>query len=87
MFETHLNYTLELSSYSSSIFICVYTGDSNEITLMDLRPNKRYMLRVFTSLSAQCRSACTNECAFHMVACVPEAPTAPRAATATKKKN
>ena len=40
----NLNYTLELSSESNK-FNKVYTGDANEITLKDLKPNTKYFLR------------------------------------------
>ena len=40
-----LNYTLELSSETENKFSQVYTGDANEITLKDLKPNKKYFLR------------------------------------------
>ena len=40
----NVNYTLELSS-EANLFNQVYTGDANEITLKDLKPNTKYFLR------------------------------------------
>ena len=39
-----INYTLELAN-ETNIFNQVYTGDANEITLKDLKPNTKYFLR------------------------------------------
>ena len=40
----NVNYTLELAN-ESNVFNQVYTGDANEITLKDLKPNTKYFLR------------------------------------------
>ena len=40
----NLNYTLELAN-ETNMFNQVYTGDANEITLKDLKPNTKYFLR------------------------------------------
>lgn len=39
-----VNYTLELAN-ETNVFNQVYTGDANEITLKDLKPNTKYFLR------------------------------------------
>ena len=40
----NLNYTLELAN-ETNMFNQVYTGDANETTLKDLKPNTKYFLR------------------------------------------
>ena len=85
LFE-NLNYTLELSSNESTTFNKVYTGDANEITLKDLRPNTKYYLRVFASLTSKCRGDYTNAVCFQTLMCQPDQPAPPKL-TGTKKRN
>lgn len=81
----YLNYTLELASESNA-FNKVYTGDANEITLKDLKPNTAYSLRVHASLSSKCRGSYTNVVSFQTLSCAPDQPTPPKL-TGMKKKN
>lgn len=81
----NLNYTLELSGDKNS-FNEVYTGDANEITLKDLRPNTKYFLRVFASLDNNCRGDYTSAVPFQTEPCQPDQPMAPKQ-TGLKKKN
>ena len=82
----YLNYTLELASESSNAFNKVYTGDANEITLKDLKPNTAYSLRVHASLSSKCRGSYTSVVGFQTRGCAPDQPAPPKL-TGTKKKS
>jgi hypothetical protein len=84
-FET-LNYTLELSGETTSNFNEVYTGDANEITLKDLRPNTKYLLRVYASIDRNCRGDYTNVVTFQTEPYQPDQPY-PVKQTGLKKKN
>lgn len=81
----NLNYTLELSGESNT-FSEVYTGDANEITLKDLRPNSKYFLRVYASLDRNCRGDYTCAVSFQTQPSQPE-PSTPPKQVGPKRKN
>ena len=80
-----LNYTLELAN-ETNVFNQVYTGDANEITLKDLKPNSVYFLRVFASLSVKVRGDHTEVVTFQTRIHEPEQPQPPKQ-TGGKKKS
>ncbi len=81
-----LNYSLELSNELNSYFNKVYTGDANEITLKDLKPNTLYYLRVSASINQQFHSEHTPPVSFQTLSCQPDQPIGPKL-IGTKKKN
>ncbi|CAF0919214.1 unnamed protein product, partial [Brachionus calyciflorus] len=82
----NLNYTLEISCETENNFDKVYTGDANEITLKDLKPNSKYFLKVNAALNAKCKSPDTEIVSFQTKPLQPDQPQAPKQ-TGVKKKN
>lgn len=79
-----VNYTLELAN-QTNVFNEVYTGDANEITLKDLKPNTKYFLRVFASLGQRCQSEYTDVLSFQTKEAEPDQPMPPKQVGARKK--
>jgi fibronectin type III domain-containing protein 3 len=81
----NVNYTLELSVDGQLTFKHVYSGDANEITLKDLKPNTKYFIRAFASLTRKCRGDYTAIVSFETKQFQPDPPSQPK--MISKKKN